>query len=94
MLSNEELNKYKSLVEAQEKAKQTEQELRAQLKVYKTNSEEIFKKYGYKDFSDLPKLEADLNNLEASIKENEGKIVEYINYINEKKAEKDNILLG
>ena len=94
MLSDNELENYKRLIEAQERAKQVEQELRAQLKVYKTNSEEIFKKYGYKDFNDLPKLEEDLNKLEAEIKAEEGKITEYITYINEKKAEKDNILLG
>lgn len=94
MLSDNDLDKYKRLIEAQERAKETERDLRAQLKVYKTNSEEIFKKYGYKDFSDLPKLEEDLVSLENVLKEEESKIMEYITYINEKKAEKDNILLG
>lgn len=94
MLSNEEVEKYKRVVEQFNKAVADENAMQAQLAVVKKQAQEILQKYGCKKMSDINVLKEKLEGMEADIKKSEDEMLAYIEQVNEKKAEKDKILLG
>ena len=94
MLSNEEVEKYKRVVEQFNKAVADENAMQAQLAVVKKQAQEILQKYGCKKMSDINVLKEKLEGMEADIKKSENEMLAYIEQVNEKKAEKDKILLG
>jgi hypothetical protein len=94
MLSNSEVENYKRVVEQFNKAVADENAMQAQLTVIKKQAQEILQKYGCKKMSDISVLKEKLEGMEADIKKSEEVMLAYIEQVNEKKAEKDKILLG
>lgn len=94
MLSDSEIEKYQQTVERYNKAVAEETAMQSQLQMVKQQAMEILKKYGYKKMSNLGDLQAKLYDMEADIKKSEQEMLTYIQQVNEKKAEKDRILLG
>jgi len=94
MLSNSEVENYKRVVEQFNKAVADENAMQAQLTVIKKQAQEILQKYGCKKMSDISVLKEKLEGMEADIKKSEEDMLAYIEQVNEKKAEKDKILLG
>lgn len=94
MLKNEEIEKYKSIVEKYNKALATEEAMKEQLVVLKKQAQEILRKYGLKSMNDIQVLQAKLSDMEMNIKKSQEEMLEYIEKVNAKKEEKDRILLG
>jgi uncharacterized protein (DUF885 family) len=94
MLKNEEIEKYKSIVEKYNKALATEEAMKEQLVVLKKQAQEILRKYGLKSMNDIQVLQAKLSDMEMHIKKSQEEMLEYIEKVNAKKEEKDRILLG
>lgn len=94
MLKNEEIEKYKSTIERYNKALATEEAMKEQLVVLKKQAQEILQKYGCSSFRDIKTLETKLENIETQIMISQAEMLEYIEKVNEKKEEKDRILLG
>jgi len=95
MLNQERLEAYKALVEAGNKAKDEMQSMKTEINLMKKQSLTILKEdYGYSGFSDLPKMKEEILSIEAQIEDSEKEIKEYIQYVAEKKEQKENIMLG
>ena len=88
MLSNSDIEQYKQLQKEVADANTEKQTMLAEIKVLKKQGLDKLKKYGYESFSDIPELEAKLEELEKQvIKEGDG-IRDYCAYIADKKMEK------
>lgn len=94
MLNTQELEEYKELVERANKAKATMQDMQTEINLHKSQCIAILKEYGYTNFSDLPKMEAKIAELEKTIKEEKDSMISYIQYVDEKKQQKESIMLG
>lgn len=94
MLKNEEIEKYKNTVEKYNKALATEETMKEQLVLLKKQAQEILQKYGCSNFKDIKVLETKLENMETKIMISQAEMLDYIEKVNEKKEEKDRILLG
>lgn len=93
-MSDVDVSRFKQIQEDYNKAVTSEKEMLAELKMLKKQSIDILKEHGYTSFSDINKMKAEIETMEADIKKNEEEMLEYIKYVNEKKSEKDSILLG
>ena len=93
MLTDTELNNYKQLLEKGRKAEQELNSIETEINVHKQQCIEKLKSYGYTKFSDVDKMLPKLEEIENKIKEHSAEIEEYIKYVNEKKEEKEGILL-
>lgn len=93
-MSSVDINKFKQIQENYNEAVSTEREMRAELNMLKKQSIDILKEYGYTSFSDINKLKARIEEMEAEMKQTEEEMLDYIKFVNEKKAQKDSVLLG
>lgn len=94
MLSNTDIEEYKRVIERYNKAVADENAMQAQLEVIKKQAQEILQKHGCKKMSDISILQNKLADMEAEIEKSKQEMLQYIEQVNAKKAEKDRILLG
>lgn len=94
MLSNTEIEEYKKVIERYNKAVADETAMQAQLDVIKKQAQEILQKHGCKKMGDISVLQEKLAGMEAEIEKSKQEMLQYIEQVNAKKAEKDRILLG
>ena len=93
-LTTDELTAYKNLLEKGKKAEQELNSIETEINVRKQQCIEKLKEHGCKKFSDvdtvlLPKLQ----QIEEQIKTHSKEVEEYIKYVDEKKSEKEAILM-
>ena len=94
MLSNTEIEEYKRTLDSYNKAVASETAMQEQLTLIKKQAQEILVKYGCKKMSDVSVLKDKLAGMEEDLKRSQAEMVDYIEKVNAKKAEKDRILLG
>lgn len=94
MLSNTEIEEYKRTLDSYNKAVASETAMQEQLTLIKKQAQEILAKYGCKKMSDVSYLKDKLAGMEEDLKRSQAEMVDYIEKVNAKKAEKDRILLG
>ena len=94
MLSNTEIEEYKKVIERYNKAVADETAMQAQLDVIKKQAQEILQKHGCKKMGDISVLQEKLTGMESEIEKSKQEMLQYIEQVNAKKAEKDRILLG
>jgi hypothetical protein len=94
MLSNTEIEEYKKVIERYNKAVADETAMQAQLDVIKKQAQEILQKHGCKKMGEISVLQEKLAGMEAEIEKSKQEMLQYIEQVNAKKAEKDRILLG
>ena len=94
MLSNEEIAEYKRLKKDVDDANVEKQTMKAEIKVFVQQGKEKLAKYGLESYSDLPKLKAMLEVLEAKLRKEKDEMVSYCSYMADKKAEKMTLFLG
>ena len=94
MLSNTEIEEYKKVIERYNKAVADETAMQAQLDVIKKQAQEILQKHGCKKMGDISVLQDKLAGMESEIEKSKQEMLQYIEQVNAKKAEKDRILLG
>lgn len=88
MLEQKDIEQYKALQKQTAEATAEKQQMLAEIKVLKNQGLEKLKKYGYSSFSDIPKLKAQLSELEEKVIAEKEAMQEYCSYIASKKAEK------
>ena len=94
MLSNSEIDEYKRVLDKYNKAVATETAMQEQLSMIKKQAQEILSKYGCQKMSEISVLKDKLAGMEEELKTSQTEMLEYIEKVNMKKAEKDRILLG
>ena len=94
MLSNTEIEEYKRTLDSYNKAVASETAMQEQLTLIKKQAQEILAKQVCKKMSDVSVLKDKLAGMEEDLKRNQAEMVDYIEKVNAKKAEKDRILLG
>ena len=94
MLNNTEIEEYKKVIERYNKAVADETAMQAQLDVIKKQAQEILQKHGCKKMGEISVLQEKLAGMEAEIEKSKQEMLQYIEQVNAKKAEKDRILLG
>ena len=94
MLEQDKINEYKSLLEQCEKAKQTAQQITTEINMLKKQGIEKLKEKGYNSLAEASKIDEEIEQIEKEILEEIPKMKEYIAEVNEKKEEKERILMG
>ena len=94
MLEQDKIKEYKQLLEDCEKAKQTAQKINTEISMLKKQGIEKLKEKGYTSLSDAAKIDEEIQKLEAEIEAEIPKMRAYIAEVNEKKEEKEKILMG
>lgn len=94
MLEQDKINEYKSLLEQCEKAKQTAQQITTEINMLKKQGIEKLKEKGYNSLADASKIDEEIAQIEKEILEEIPKMRAYIAEVNEKKEEKERILMG
>lgn len=94
MLEQDKINEYKSLLEQCEKAKQTAQQITTEINMLKKQGIEKLKEKGYNSLAEASKIDEEIEQIEKEILEEIPKMKEYIAKVNEKKEEKERILMG
>ena len=93
MLEQEKINEYSRLLKECEAAKQTAQKINTEISMLKKQGVEKLKEKGYNSLADASKLEEEIAALEAEIEAEIPKMQKYIAEVNEKKEEKERILM-
>ena len=93
-VGNLDIDKFKKIQEDYNRAVNYETEMKAELNMLKKQGAEILKSYGYVSFADISKMKKKLEDMETEIQTTEEEMLDYIKYVNEKKSNKDNIILS
>lgn len=94
MLTEEEINEYKKTLEKGQKAQQELNTIEAEINVRKKQCIEKLKSYQCTSFKDIDtKLLPQLEEIENKIREHSKEVEEYIKYVNEKKEEKESLMM-
>lgn len=94
MLTETEINEYKKTLEKGQKAQQELNAIEAEINVHKKQCIEKLKSYNCSSFKDIDtKLLPKLEELETQIREHSKEVEDYIKYVNEKKEEKESIIM-
>ena len=88
MLDTKDIEQYKELQKETAEANTEKQQMLAEIKVLRKQGLEKLAKYGYDSFSDIPKLNAKLEDLEKQVLKERDEMKEYCAYIADKKMEK------
>ena len=88
MLDNNDITQYRELQKQTAEANTEKQQMLAEIKVLKNQGLEKLKKYGFESFSDIPKLNAKLEELEKQVIQERDAMKDYCAYIADKKMEK------
>lgn len=94
MLEQKKINEYSNLLKQCEKAKQEVQQINTEITMLKKQGMEKLKEKGYKSLSEAGKITEEIAAIEKQIEEDIPKMREYIALVNEKKEEKERILMG
>ena len=94
MLEQKQIEEYKRLLEECEEAKQTAQKINTEITMLKKQGIEKLKEKGYTSLADAGKIDEEIAKIEAEITEEIPKMRAYIAEVNEKKEEKERILMG
>jgi predicted nucleic acid-binding Zn-ribbon protein len=94
MLDQEKIQEYSKLLKECEVAKQTAQKITTEIDMLKKQGIAKLKEKGYNSLADASKIDAEIEALEKEIEAEIPKMREYIAEVNEKKEEKERILMG
>jgi predicted nucleic acid-binding Zn-ribbon protein len=94
MLEQSKIEEYSKLLKDCEAAKQTAQKLNTEISMLKKQGIEKLREKGYSNLSDASKIEEEISKLEKEIEAEIPKMRAYIAEVNEKKEEKERILMG
>lgn len=94
MLEQDKIDEYSKLLKECEQAKQTAQRISTEISMLKKQGIEKLKEKGYNSLSDAAKIDEEIAQLEKEIKEEIPKMRAYIAEVNEKREEKERILMG
>jgi predicted nucleic acid-binding Zn-ribbon protein len=94
MLEQDKINEYTRLLKECEEAKQEAQKINTEIAMLKKQGMEKLQEKGYKSLSEANKIDEEIAKIEAEIEEEIPKMREYIASVNEKKEEKERILMG
>ena len=94
MLEQDKINEYADLLKKCEVAKQTAQKITTEISMLKKQGIAKLKEKGYNSLADASKIDEEIANIEAEIEEEIPKMRAYIAEVNEKKEEKERILMG
>ena len=94
MLEQEKIDEYSKLLKACEEAKQEAQQINTEISMLKKQGMEKLQEKGYKSLSEASKITDEIAQLEEEIERDIPKMREYIASVNEKKEEKERILMN
>ena len=94
MLEQSKIEEYSRLLKECEIAKQTAQRLTTEIDMLKKQGIAKLKEKGYNSLSDASKIDEEIKALEKEIEEEIPKMQAYITEVNQKKEEKERILMG
>ena len=94
MLEQEKIDEYSRLLKECEMAKQTAQQINTEIAMLKKQGIEKLQEKGYSSLSEASKIDEEITKLETEIEAAIPKMREYIASVNEKKEEKERILMG
>lgn len=93
MLEQSKIEEYSRLLKECENAKQEAQKLTTEIAMLKKQGIEKLQEKGYKNLSEASKIDEEIKEIEAEIEAEIPKMKEYIAAVNEKKEEKERILM-
>ena len=94
MLEQSKIDEYSKLLKECDEAKQTAQKINTEISMLKKQGIEKLKEKGYKSLSDASKIDEEIATIEAEIEAQIPKMRAYIAEVNEKKEEKERILMS
>ena len=94
MLEQDKINEYTKLLKECEGAKQEAQKINTEIAMLKKQGMEKLQEKGYTSLSEAHKIDEEIAEIEAEIEAEIPKMREYIASVNEKKEEKEKILMG
>ena len=94
MLEQDKINEYTELLKKCETAKQTAQKITTEINMLKKQGIAKLKEKGYNSLADASKIDEEIEKIEKQIEEEIPKMRAYIAEVNEKKEEKERILMG
>ena len=94
MIEQKEIEEYSALLKECEASKEEAQKLSTEIAMIKKQGMEKLKEKGYSSLSEASKIDEEITQIEAQIKEDIEKMKVYIAEINAKKEEKERILMG
>lgn len=94
MLSEAKIEEYSNLLRECEEAKQLVQQISTEITMLKKQGIEKLQERGYKSLAEAGKINEEIAQIEKEIEEEIPKMREYIAQVNEKKEEKERILMG
>lgn len=94
MLGQEQIEEYKKLLSECEEAKQMAQKINTEIAMLKKQGIEKLKEKGYNSLADASKIDEEIAKIEKEIEGEIPKMRAYIAEVNEKKEEKERILMG
>ena len=94
MLEQDKINEYTDLLKKCEIAKQTVQKITTEISMLKKQGIAKLKEKGYKSLADASKIDEEIAKIEVQIEEEIPKMRAYIAEVNEKREEKERILMG
>jgi predicted nucleic acid-binding Zn-ribbon protein len=94
MLEQDKINEYTRLLKECEEAKQEAQKINTEISMLKKQGMEKLQEKGYKSLSEASKIDEEIAKIEKEIEEEIPKMREYIATVNEKREEKERILMG
>ena len=94
MLEQEKIDEYSRLLKECEAAKQTAQQINTEIAMLKKQGIEKLQEKGYKSLTEASKIDEEIQKIEAEIEAAIPEMKEYIASVNEKREEKERILMG
>lgn len=94
MLEQDKIDEYSRLLKECEAAKQTAQQINTEIAMLKKQGIEKLQEKGYKSLAEASKIDEEIQKIEAEIEAAIPEMKEYIASVNEKKEEKERILMG
>lgn len=94
MLEQEKIEEYSNLLKECEKAKQTAQQINTEISMLKKQCIEKLKEKGYSSLADVSKIDEEISKIEEEILQEIPKMRAYIAEVNEKREEKERIMMG
>lgn len=94
MLEQDKIDEYSRLLKECEAAKQTAQQINTEIAMLKKQGIEKLQEKGYKSLAEASKIDEEIQKIEAEIEAAIPEMREYIASVNEKREEKERILMG
>lgn len=94
MLEQDKIKEYSKLLKECEEAKQLAQKINTEINMLKEQGKKKLKEKGYNSLAEASKIDEEIEAIEAEIEAEIPKMRAYIAEVNEKKEEKERILIG